>query len=437
MLNKIKSAYLKAGNYCLYFLHEYFLQITAVIITVLSLGVRFAIALHPTRDVVAYVFEWMKDIQEVGFSNFYKVQSDYSPLFLFIVGIFTLLPAGKEITVGNLTFNQNWMYYVKGTYFLAEIGIAVGIFLLIRAITNDSKRAWLGYIVYLCLPVQLFNSAVWGNADTLYFICFVYALYFVVKGKSGLAFFITGVCFGIKLQAVFLLPFLAYATLSGKLKLYKIFAFPLGVLATFIPAYACGAGLFEPFNFWLEQMGGYSLLTLGCANIWHLINIKSGSMEQFLKGATLFGLLLIGLFTAIVFARKVKLTSENTLLVAVFLIAIVPMFLPHMHERYFYALDVLVAVYCIVTKKQYYLIVLMQLSSGIAYHNYLSGRHFILAFGEDSVHIASWINIFVLCTLFYNILKLPTEGTLKDRALYYKMQAQSLSTNPRENENKN
>ena len=48
----------------------------------------------------------------------------------------------------------------------------------------------------------------------------------------------------------------------------------------------------------------------------------------------------------------------------------------------------------------------MQLSSGIAYHNYLAGRHFILSWGEDSVHIASWINIFVITLIFIDLLKL-------------------------------
>ena len=96
------------------------------------------------------------------------------------------------------------------------------------------------------------------------------------------------------------------------------------------------------------------------------------------------------------------------------------MFLPHMHERYFYALDVLIVVYCIVFKKNYFLIILMQLSSGIAYHNYLAGRHFIISWGEDSVNIASWINIFVLAFLFHQILKLESEGPLSDFAKHYK-----------------
>ena len=419
MLEKIKKVYSQVGNKFQYVIHRYFYLITAILITAISLAARFSVVLHPTRDVVAFVFKWMQDIKEVGFANFYTVQSDYSPLFLFVVGIFAYLPTGEFVTVSGLTYFANWMVYLKGFYFLIEIGIAVGLYLIVKEVTKNKKYAWLTYVIYLCLPVQFFNSAIWGNADVMYFVCFVYILYFILKDKGGLAFFLTGVCFGIKLQAVFILPYLLYLLLNGKLKVYKVIFLPLGLFCTFLPAYFCGAGFTEPFMFFKRQIGGYSKLTLGCANIWHLINIKDGAMETFSTGATLLGLLLIGVFTAIIFERKIDLTKENTLRVGIFLMAIVPMFLPHMHERYFYLLDVLIVVYCLITKKHYYLILLMQLSSGIAYHNYLSGRHFILALGEDSVHIASWINLAVLTVLFLDILKLPSQGNMESFAKAY------------------
>lgn len=426
LLKKIKNLYLWTGNKFQYFIHRYFYLIAAVLITAVSLFARYSVVFYPTGDVVNYVFNWMKDIAKVGFGNFYTVDSDYSPLFLFIVGIFTKLPAGESVTVSGYTYYKNWMVYVKTTYFLTEIAVAIGIYSIIKTITDDKRAAWLGYVVYLCLPVQFFNSAVWGNADVLYFVCFVYIIYFILKGKDGLAFLFTGFAFGIKLQAVFILPFLVYLLLSGRIKFYKIWLAPVGLFLTFLPAYFCGASFTQPFAFFKKQLDGYSLLTLGCANIWHLINIRGGSMEVFEGGATVLGLLLIGVFTAIIFERKIKLTKENLLSVAVFMLAIVPMFLPHMHERYFYVLDVFIVVYCLVTKKRYYLILLMQLSSGIAYHNYLSGRHFIVALGEDSVHIASWINLFVLATVFLDLLKLPREGSMLECAQAYKEQGEAL-----------
>ena len=103
-----------------------------------------------------------------------------------------------------------------------------------------------------------------------------------------------------------------------------------------------------------------------------------------------------------------KLTKENIITVSVFLIGICPFFLPHMHERYFYAVDVLVLVYALINKRRYFLIPLMQVSSGIAYYHYLTGfkKYFIDILGEDSVSFAAWINLFVLMVIFYDIMKL-------------------------------
>ena len=428
MLKKVKNIYAQAGDKFQYFIHRYFYIITAILITAISLAARYSVVLHPTRDVVAFVFKWMHNIKEVGFANFYTVESDYSPLFLFIVGIFAYLPTGEAVTVSGMTYFANWMVYLKSLYFLVEIAIAIGLYLIVKNVTENKKYAWLAYILYLCLPVQFFNSAVWGNADVMYFVCFVYILYSILKGKDGLAFFLTGVCFGIKLQVVFILPFLLYLLISGKLKLYKAVFLPIGLFCTFLPAYICGASFTEPFMFFKRQVNGYSKLTLGCANIWHLINVKDSALETFTSGATVLGLLLIGLFTAIVFERKIEFNKQNALCIGIFLMALVPMFLPHMHERYFYLLDVLIVVYCLITKKHYYLILLMQLSSGIAYHNYLAGRHFILAFGEDSVHIASWINLVVLTVLFLDILKLPSSGSMEKHAQAYKASSNKIKT---------
>lgn len=415
--NIIKYYYKKIGLMFIYFINKHSKLLIGLLITVLSLTARYLVCEIPTNDVVGYVFNWMKQIENLGFKNFYKVEADYSPLFLFITGLFTYLPKGVEVSYGNQMYYSNWMYYLKSIYFLMDVLIAFGLYLNIKHLTNDKFKAFLGYIIFLCLPVQFFNTAIWGNSDSMYFACFIYIIYFILKKKDGLAFFLLGVSFGLKLQAVFILPFIVFLLVKREMKLYKLIMVPVGLLTTFIPAYLCGASFVEPFLYFGRQVGGYNKLTLGCANIWHLINVPDKYLDYFNIGSTVLGLLLIGLFVGIIFLRNIKLTDQNKLYICVFLIAICPMFLPHMHERYFYSLDVLILVYCLVSKRKYYLIVLMQLSSGIAYHNYLAGYHFIKAFGEDSVHIASWINILVLTIIFLDLMKLEVINKTKEQEL--------------------
>ncbi len=385
----------------------------ALLITTLSLLCRYLVAPYPTNDMVGFILNgWMKGIDTVGFSKFYTINSDYSPLYLFFIAVLSLLPKGNNVTINGYTYDLNRMYYVKSFYFLVDILMAVGVYLLLRHITKDKFKATIGYCITLCLPIQLVNSALWGNCDCLYFTCFLYVIYAILKKKSHLAWFFFGLSLSLKMQSVFILPFLVYLMLNGKLKFYPIYMAVVALFLSFLPSYICGAAFREPFRYFYEQVGGYSMLTLGCANFWKFFSaVNRDNPSSPLNQASIYiGLLLIGLFTAIVYLRRVKLTDRNIVLVSVFLIGIVPYFLPHMHERYFYSLDVLTILYALLhtEKKRYFIIPLMQVSSAIAYYHYLSGSTNIYIFDilkEDCVTIASIINLFLLTLIFTDIMK--------------------------------
>ena len=410
-LDKFKVGYKKLGLKFHSFLNDNLLAIVMAIVTGISIVIRYMVALHPTNDMVGYILNgWMKSIESAGFKNFYTIDADYSPLYLFMIAIFTKLPKGNQVTINGYTFYQNWMYYIKSVYFLMDILIAVGVFLVVKEVTKDKTKAAIGYIISLCLPVQFANSALWGNNDSMYFCCFIYILYFILKRKDHLVWFFFGLSFSLKLQSVFVLPFLFYLVFSRRLKFYPIYMALVALMLSFLPSYCCGASFLKPFEFFTKEVNGYSQLTLGCGNLWKFFSSTNmdSSSDALNKASTWIGLLFIFLFTAIIYIRRIKLTKENIVFIGTFLIGIVPFFLPHMHERYFYSLDVLILVYCLVRKKRYFFVPLMQLSSGIAYYHYLSGfkTYIINTWGEDTVTIASVINLFLLTFIFIDLLSL-------------------------------
>ena len=402
-----RREYDRCSAVVLRFLHKNSNVLLILIVTAFAVMARFLVAPYPTKDVTGYIFKWMKEIREVGLGQFYTIDADYSPLYLFMVGILSRFPMGTEITLGSHTYPQNWMLLLKGCYFTVDILNAAAVFLIIRHLTKSRQKAAVGYIAALMLPVQFINSAIWGNSDCIYVCFLLYSLYFALRGKSCPAFLLFGFALANKLQAVFLAPFLVYLILQRKIRLTAVIYVPIAVLASFLPAYICGAGFTEPFLFYQRQMQGYSKLTLGCANFWQLFAFRDYATGIISHGATIFALLMIGGFFAILWLRNLQPTGENLLNTAVFLIGVTVFFLPHMHERYFYLLDVLVMVYAITTGRRYFLIPMMQLSSGIAYYHYISGNYFIQPWGEDSVHIAAVLVVAVLSVLFYDLLKAP------------------------------
>ncbi|MBQ4383150.1 MAG: hypothetical protein II795_01590 [Firmicutes bacterium] len=406
-LTGLKKSYNKCGARVLHFLYQNNLLLVMFAVTFVAVVAKFLVAPYPTKDVTGYIFKWMREIREVGLGQFYTIDADYSPLYLFMVGLLSRFPMGTEITLGSHTYPQNWMLLLKGCYFTVDILNATAVFLIIRHLTKSRQKAAIGYIAALMLPVQFINSAIWGNSDCIYVCFLLYSLYFALRGKSCQAFLLFGFALANKLQAVFLAPFLVYLILQRKIRLTAVIYVPIAVLASFLPAYLCGAGFAEPFLFYQRQMQGYSKLTLGCANFWQLFAFRDYATGIISHGATIFALLMIGGFFAILWLRNLQPTGENLLNTAVFLIGVTVFFLPHMHERYFYLLDVLVMVYAITTGKRYFLIPMMQLSSGIAYYHYISGNYFIQPWGEDSVHIAAVLVVAVLSVLFYDLLKAP------------------------------
>ena len=407
----ISRIYRLCGLYVLKFLHRFYRPIIIVLVTAITLFAEFKMITYPANDLTGIVFGWTRSIKQNGFASFWKTNADYSPIFLFFCAIVSLLPAGDMITVNGVTYEKNWIYYFKSFYFLCIIGMAVGIYLITRLLTKDKDKSMIAYIVTLVLPTVFMNSAVWGNSDSTLGLTLVFALYCAFIRKDYLAMFLLGLSFGNKLQAVFIVPFFAYLIINRKLKLHSLIFVLLGVVLTFIPSWICGAPFGQPWSFFGVQLGRWNDLTYGCANMWHLLNFRGDVVN---KASTWIGLGLIGVVLALVHMRKIDLENKmNMFKVAVLLIFAVIFFLPHMHERYFYLIEVLVVIYAVISPKRFYFPILMQVSGAIAYYHYLSGRYFIHSWGEDSVHIAAFINLFVFGILMYDVFKLDHTGTFK------------------------
>lgn len=392
------------GVSVLTFLYKNAAVIVMAVATLLAVWAKCMVAPYPTQDVVGYVFKWMDEIKEVGISNFYTIDSDYSPLYLFFIGLLSLIPKGEILQISGYTFGINWMMALKCCYFAVDVLNAFAIYLIVYRVSGLKSRAAVGYIIIVALPVQFINSAVWGNVDCIYACFLLYSLYFALSKRGWLSFLLFGFALANKLQALFLAPFLVYLLLRRRVKFSAILYVPIAVFLSFLPAYFCGASFLQPFAFFGKQLGGYQKLTLGCPNFWQLFAFRDSSVSIINRGATYMGLLFIGVLFAVVWLRRIRGSEENLLTIAIFLIGITIFFLPHMHERYFYLVDVLVVAYALVKGKRYFLIPLMQMASGIAYYHYISGRYFIHPWGEDSVHLAAFMIIVVLGVIVYDLL---------------------------------
>ena len=421
-MEKFIKWYKLAGLYFLKFFKKYYLIIAMALVTIVALIARYAVVMFPTGDSVGFMVgtdsgTWMNQIEAVGFRNFYTIESDYSPIFLFFLAILTFLPKGNVVSYGTGgEFYSNRMIYVKTLYYLAAIGLAFGVFLLVKEITKSKNKGAVGYIIALLLPSLFVNSSIYGNADVIYVGLLIYAFYFAIKGDSIWTFAFFGFAFANKAQAIFILPFLVYLLFKRKLKLWSIVIAPLAYIVTFIPAFVCGASLAEPFTYLTKQFGGQTALTYGAATIWKFLEFDKAS-DVLVDGAPWIALFGIGCVLALALYRNFKLEEKTDMFkVGISLSMITIFLLPRMHERYFLLIDVLLIIYVILDKKKFYLLLLMQISSAIVYFHYISfndgtaaygwHRYLINILGEDSVTIASLINLFIIGVMIHDLFKL-------------------------------
>ena len=115
------------------------------VVTIVALLARTAVITHPTKDLVGFIFKWMDQITETGRSNFYQINADYSPLYLFIVTLLSFIPKGDILSVAGYNFGENWMIAVKTMYFAFEILNAFAVYFIVEHISGSKNKATIQY----------------------------------------------------------------------------------------------------------------------------------------------------------------------------------------------------------------------------------------------------------------------------------------------------
>lgn len=150
-----------------------------------------------------------------------------------------------------------------------------------------------------------------------------------------------------------------------------------------------------------------SALTYNAASFYQWL---PNSLPGFWKwiGIALAGLSVAGV-ALLVWKSKQPLTRAILLKVALTFVLTIPFFLPEMHERYFYLADVLSIIYAFYFPRYFYVPVIMQASSLIAYAPYMLNAHVInLGFASFGVLLLTIIVVADLVMTLYPDIRRKT-----------------------------
>lgn len=341
-------------------------RVTAVVAVSLAFVLRYACLTYETLDYQDWLRVWLDSLRETGPWRGLGApiwSCNYNVPYLYILAL---------ISVSSVRD----LLLIKLVSILFDVLMAFFVMRLVGLFTGSRTRRLIAFAGVLWLPTVFLNGALWGQCDVIYASFAVAGLYLALSGRPGWSVAAIAVSVSFKLQGIFLLPVYAVLLVTGRIRWRHLPIFPAVYIATLLPAVLAGR------DFW-------ELLTLyynNTSTIGDGLNYNSPSMYALFDfsaiptaAASTLGVCLAFFLCAFVFVwsfiRRREADGRALFGMAVLFCIGVPLFLPHMHDRYFFMADVLTFALAVVSPSMSASAALVSFGSFLGYHAYLRMRY--------------------------------------------------------------
>lgn len=331
-----------------------------IIGTALSVSLRFSLFGYESADYKEFLSKWYDFIAQHGFEAFSHDFANYNPPYLYMMAIVIyLFPFVPKIIA------------IKSISAIFDFLLATFVYKLINLKYPGSIVPVFGYLAILFAPTVFLNSSCWGQADAIYATFLVACLYWICTGRHWLALVSFGFALAIKAQAIFFAPFLFALLLKGKLSWKPFLLVPFIYLLTLVPAWIAGRNFLDLVLIYAKQSNTYHELSKHAPNLY--IWFPDSAYDYLYPAGMILGAGVAFLIIAGVKKSSKPLDRNLIVQMAFVFVLTVPYFLPKMHERYFYAADVLAIVYAFYFPKYFYVPIVVIFCSLLSYLPYLFG----------------------------------------------------------------
>lgn len=297
-----------------------------------------------SADYIGFLQPWMDEIRRLGNikSLAYPI-SNYPVSYMYIMTLLSYI-------------GGNDLYFLKFVSVLFDYLAAYAMFLVIITQTKNASKAVFSSVMVLMAPMILFDGAYWCQCDIIYTSFILFAYYKLLKKDSlGVGIFL-GLAFCFKLQTVLILPFFVIMWLKKKdFNILHFLCIPIVYVISIIPAWIIGRDIKSLLTIYIDQAGYYPWGTLNYPNIYCLIDEnapKAHYPEQLSGAGMIFAIMLLGVIAYYVYLKKVELDYNMMVSIAILTVGMAVYFMPHMHDRYGFLLDVLAIIYVMLRPKK-------------------------------------------------------------------------------------
>lgn len=310
-----------------------------IAITLLGVAIRLPGRWYDSTDMQKFFLPWYEEIKgNGGFVSLRGWVGDYGFPYQFLIAIMTYVPLTP-------------VYSCKFFPCLFDFGLAFVGAKFACALKRE-KSAFLFLVIYgiiLISPTVVLNSSVWGQCDSIYVFFLMLGGYCLWLERYRTAFVWIGVSFAFKLQAVFILPFLIFYYVKEK-KFSIISGLGISVLAFYamqLPGLLMGHSLLDPFRIYGAQTEEHLQMWMNYPSFWVLVG---DDYEHLKLVAVLLTVCILGIGLYVFMNSAAGFANARVFIgVLIWSVWTCVLFLPAMHERYTYFVEILGIIYAVIS----------------------------------------------------------------------------------------
>ena len=269
------------------------------------------------------------------------------------------------------------LHLIKLFSILFDVVLAWSVMQLVGLFRRGAAWKLAAFFLVLFWPTVVLNGALWGQCDSVYAALAVLSVYLVLSGHPLLGVVSIGASFAFKLQAVFVMPVFLLFWLTRRVKLRHALAFPAVCVVMVLPAVIAGRGLWDALTIPFQQTGSIGTgLNYNSPSVFALFRDVTNPDAAARLGIGAAALVIAALAVWFWLHRD-DCSDRALLLAAAVLAAAIPFFLPHMHDRYFFAADALTLALAAAWPQLALPALLCEFASLLGYHAYLRMRYLL------------------------------------------------------------
>ena len=339
---------------------KYLFEIAVGLLILISVFIRFKLApnteLSPDYDF--YYREWVEFYRQNGIiKGLSNAPGDYYVPFNVIYALSSLFPCEAWVPLS----------IVPG---ICELISAFFIYKIFYLLTGKKRCSVFIGVMTLYLPFVIFDGALWKQVDAVYTCFLVISIYKLLKQQYRASIVWYSVAFAFKLQSILFLPLYLIIYITGgfngpadeekelsERSAFSILEFlwiPVVYLIAGLPEVLAKHGLRATYFAYLEQTG--ELDSEGYGMVSFFPNIYNWGFDDHYKLLSTAAVMVLAavLIVIAVFCYKFreKIDRDLVLYLAIWTSWTCVILLPGMHERYDYAVLILLTPFAITVRKK-------------------------------------------------------------------------------------